>query len=56
MRYSPDDLRAIWVFVQHDFERFLELLAWLETLADPERDEQLEAARHCAVAKGALNA
>jgi hypothetical protein len=31
-QYSPDDLRTIWGFSQQDFDRFLEILLWLESL------------------------
>lgn len=31
-RYMPDQLREIWDFCQHDFERFIGLLEWLDTL------------------------
>jgi hypothetical protein len=32
--YNLDDLRELWSFCQHDFERFLALIMWLETLPD----------------------
>lgn len=31
-KYSPSQLADIFAFCQHDFERFLELLVWLEEL------------------------
>lgn len=43
--YSADDLRGIWDFVQHDFERFLECIVWLETLSHKARREQLESGK-----------
>jgi hypothetical protein len=47
-QYSPDDLRAIWDFGHQDFENFLELLGWLETLSSKDRDQQLTAAQSLA--------
>jgi hypothetical protein len=47
-RYTRDDLRATWEFAHHDFEGFLSLLAWLETLSDVELEVQIEAARYLA--------
>ena len=42
-RYTPDDLRSLWDFCQHDFERFLELLVWLETLPAKDHGKQIDA-------------
>jgi hypothetical protein len=44
-RYSPDDLRAFWSFVQRDFERFLEFLVWLDSLPAGDAKVQIKAAR-----------
>ena len=32
--YSVEDLRELWDFCQYDFDRFLALIVWLETLPD----------------------
>jgi hypothetical protein len=32
--YSVEDLRELWDFCQQDFDRFLALIVWLETLPD----------------------
>jgi len=48
-RYTIPDLRAIWDFVKHDFDGFLELLIWLEDLKDKDADEQVRAARDLAL-------
>lgn len=44
VQYTTEDLRALWEFCQHDFERLLGLLEWLETLPHPSRSEQVEGA------------
>jgi hypothetical protein len=44
MRYTSEDLRAIWDFCGCDFEQFLSLLEWLETLTDSARATQIESA------------
>lgn len=46
--YSANDLRAIWDFCRHDFERLLELMAWLETLDYCKFNEQIRAAKDLA--------
>jgi hypothetical protein len=28
--WKEDDLRAVWDFCQHDFDRFIALLGWIE--------------------------
>lgn len=30
--YTSDQLRDVWAFCQHDFDRFIELLEWLDKL------------------------
>lgn len=45
MKYTADDLRACWSFVRQDFERFLDLIAWLDSLPEGARAQQLESAR-----------
>jgi len=30
--WRPDDIRDMWDFAQHDFERFLKLLMWMDDL------------------------
>lgn len=51
-RYTLEDLQAIWDFVKHDFDSFLELLSWLETLPNVHCAEQLESAHALAKARG----
>ncbi len=43
--YSEEDLRAIWEFVRGDFDGFIDLLKWLESLSPEKADEQLASAR-----------
>jgi hypothetical protein len=31
-KYTTDQLRDLWTFVRCDFDRFLELLVWLDGL------------------------
>ncbi len=33
-RYTRDELLEMWGFCQHDFQRFLDLMEWLEALPD----------------------
>lgn len=42
-RYTRDDLLALWVFCP-DPLGFCDLLAWLETLSDGKRQEQIDSA------------
>lgn len=44
-RRSNDDLRAMWSWVRCDFERFLEMLQWLDALPQSRQAEQYEAAQ-----------
>ena len=53
--YTARDLRVCWEFCQHDFERFLELLFWMESLDAKERSTQLETARYCVQARGKVS-
>lgn len=41
--YSDDEMRQMWEFVHHDFERLLELRAWLDSLSDDQLKEQTDA-------------
>jgi hypothetical protein len=54
-RYSSDDLRAVWDFVRHDFERFLETLTWLDSLTEDARSEQLQSAHELRAAAASVS-
>jgi hypothetical protein len=42
--YTVSDLKAIWHYCREDFEDFIGILAWLETLTPEKRLAQLSAA------------
>jgi hypothetical protein len=33
-QYSIEDLRVLWDYCQHDFDRLVSLILWLETLPE----------------------
>ena len=43
--YTPQQLRDLWDFCQHDFDRLIELLLWLDELDEPNARLQLDSAR-----------
>jgi hypothetical protein len=40
--YSDDEMRQMWEFVRHDFERLLEFRRWLDGLSDDQLKEQAD--------------
>lgn len=44
-RRSDDDLRAMWLWVRCDFEKFLAILQWLDTLPTDRQAEQYASAQ-----------
>jgi hypothetical protein len=44
--YTTDDLRSIWLFSRQNFDTFIELLEWLETLSVSEFDKQVSSAHY----------